>query len=73
MMEENREEMEIDLGTLIWNFFRYLIRVWWLIPILALLGGAAGYLRSTQFYTPMYRSTATFTVMTGSTEDANLL
>ena len=70
MMEENREEMEIDLGTLIWNFFRYLIKAWWLIPILALLGGAAGYLRSTQFYTPMYRSTATFTVMTGSTEDA---
>ncbi len=70
MMEDNREELEIDLGTLIWNFFRYLLKAWWLIPILALLAGAAGYVRSTQFYTPMYRSQATFTVMTGSTEDA---
>ena len=71
MMEENREEMEIDLGTPIWNFFRYLIRAWWLIPILALLGGTAGYLRSTQFYTPMYRSQATFTVTTNTSEDSN--
>ena len=64
-MEEKREELEIDLGTLIWNFFRGLKATWWLIPVLALLGGAIGYIKFSGFYTPMYRSTASFTVVTG--------
>ncbi len=65
-MEEQRDDV-IDLGTLLWNFFRGLKALWWLIPVLALLGGAVGYLKSTEFYTPMYRSSASFTVMTGGT------
>src|SRR5699024_10853165 len=40
-------------------------RAWWLIPVLALLAGAAGYVKSSRFYTPMYQSSASFTVMTG--------
>lgn len=67
-MNEKREEQDIiDLGTLLWNFLRGLKKGWWLIPLLALLGGAAGYVRSIGFYTPMYRSSASFTVMTGGT------
>ncbi len=74
-MEEQREDV-IDLGTLLWNFFRGLKAAWWLIPVLALLGGAFGYVKSSGFYTPMYRSSASFTVLTGgngstSTESYN--
>ena len=64
-MEEQREDMEIDLGVLLWNFWKILKRAWWLIPVLALLAGAAGYVKSSRFYTPMYQSSASFTVMTG--------
>lgn len=68
-MEERRDEMEIDLGTLLWNFLKGLRRTWWLIPVFALLSGSAGYLKAAGFYTPMYRSTASFTVMTGDGEN----
>ena len=50
-MEEQREDMEIDLGVLLWNFWKILKRAWWLIPVLALLAGAAGYVKSSRFYT----------------------
>ncbi|HIS26167.1 MAG TPA: polysaccharide biosynthesis tyrosine autokinase [Candidatus Pullilachnospira intestinigallinarum] len=66
--EQRNTDDVIDLGALLWNFFRVLRRTWWLIPLLALLGGAAAFVRYSGFYTPMYRSTASFTVMTGSSE-----
>ncbi len=66
---EDREELEIDLGTLLWNFLQGLMRFWWLILILALLGSAALYVKNSRFYTPMYRSEASFTVMTGGTSE----
>lgn len=62
---EEQKDMEIDLGVLLWNFWKILRRTWWLIPILALLTGAAGYVKASRFYTPMYQSSASFTVMTG--------
>lgn len=70
-MEDTRrkEDDVIDLGTLFFNFLKGLRRTWWLIPLFALLGGAAGLIKSTGFYTPMYQSTASFTVMTGSTSE----
>ena len=37
-MEEQRQELELDLGTLLWNFFKGLKKTWWLIPALAVLG-----------------------------------
>lgn len=71
-MEEkmgNQEELEIDLGTLLWNFLKGLARFWWLVILLALMGSAAFYVKNSRFYTPMYRAEASFTVMTGGGED----
>lgn len=62
---EERKDMEIDLGVLLWNFWKILRRTWWLIPVLALLAATAGYVKASRFYTPMYQSSASFTVMTG--------
>lgn len=70
-MEEkmgNTEETEIDLGTLFYNFLRGFVRFWWLILVLALAGAAVLYVKASRFYTPVYQSTASFTVMTGTTE-----
>lgn len=67
---ENREEAEIDLGTWFFNFLRGFCRFWWLIAVLALLGAAALYLKSSRFYTPIYQSSATFTVMTDSGDES---
>lgn len=66
---EDQEELEIDLGTLLWNFLQGLARFWWLIVILALLGSVVLYVKNSRFYSPMYRSEASFTVMTGGTNE----
>ena len=60
---ERQEEMEIDLGTLLWNFLKGLTRFWWLVILLALIGSAVLYVKNSRFYTPMYRSEASFTVL----------
>ena len=57
---KEREDEEIDLGILFRNFFQGLLRFWWLIAILMLVGGYGMYARATRFYTPRYRSTASF-------------
>ena len=49
---EDREELEIDLGTLLWNFLQGLMRFWWLILILALLGSAVLYVKNSRFTLP---------------------
>lgn len=64
-IENHEEEIVIDLGTLFWNFLQGLYRFWWLIFVMALAGSAALYIKSSRFYTPMYRASASFTVMTG--------
>lgn len=61
-----RTETEIDLGILAINFIRGLKRMWWFTAVLAALGGSIMYLKSTVFYTPVYKAETTFTVMTGS-------
>lgn len=66
---EDREELEIDLGILLWNFLQGLARFWWLVILLAALGSAAYYVKNSQFYTPMYQSVASFTVMTGGNSE----
>lgn len=68
-MEEQRldkEEMEIDLGVIVKDFLRGAVKFWWLVILLALLGGVAMYVQASGRYTPMYRSEATFTVTTSS-------
>ena len=58
------EEEEIDLGLLLITLWRSFRRFWWLVLLLAALG-AAGFYGFQRFrYTPMYRSSATFTVTT---------
>lgn len=64
-IENHEEEIVIDLGTLFWNFLQGLYRFWWLIFVMALAGSAALYIKSSRFYTPIYRASASFTVMTG--------
>lgn len=71
MEKQKREDDVIDLGILLWNFIRGLKKWWWLIPLFAFLGAAASMVKSTGFYTPMYQSTASFTVMTGNRSQDN--
>ncbi|OUN71626.1 hypothetical protein B5G11_01480 [Drancourtella sp. An57] len=64
------EDDAIDLRTLFWNVIQGILKFWWLILLLAAVGAGAFYLRATRlFYTPMYQSSATFTVLTGGTMD----
>ncbi len=60
------EELEIDIVNLIQNFISGIWKLWWLIVLLALIGGSIFYLRASRFYTPLYRAEATFTVMTST-------
>lgn len=72
-MEEYRQdqdEIEIDLEVVFRNFFHGIARFWWLLLILALAGSFVMYVKAARFYTPMYRSTASFTVMTGNDEES---
>lgn len=65
------EDDVIDLGALFWNVIQGILRFWWLIILLAAVGAGAFYLRATSlFYTPMYQSSATFTVLTGGSTDS---
>ena len=64
------EDDVIDLGALFWNVIQGLLKFWWLILLLAAVGAGTFYLKATSlFYTPMYQSSATFTVLTGGTTD----
>ncbi len=65
------EDDVIDLGALFWNVIQGILRFWWLIILLAAVGAGAFYLKATSlFYTPMYQSSATFTVLTGGSTDS---
>ncbi|MGI6012031.1 MAG: polysaccharide biosynthesis tyrosine autokinase [Ruminococcus sp.] len=68
---EHQDELEIDLGILLWNFLKGLAKFWWLIILLAFLGSAVLYVKNSRFYTPMYRSEASFTVMTGGSDESS--
>ena len=63
----DKEEMEIDLVELMRNFIRGILKFWWLILLLAVMGAGVMLARATVFYTPMYRAEASFTVATGKT------
>ncbi len=63
------EEMEIDLLVLLQDFLRGIKKFWWLVFVLAFLGGTVMYLRAVKSYVPMYRSEATFTVTTSTSEN----
>ncbi len=65
----NQEDImndEIDLGSLLGDFLRMAIRFWWIWVTLIIAGtvGFSAYIYAG--YRPLYRSSATFTVGTGS-------
>lgn len=62
------QEEALDLGILLRGFFVGLYRFWWLLALLMLAGGCLMYARVSRSYVLMYRSTASFTVMTGDEE-----
>ena len=75
-MEEKNKEVQqlpqtLDLAPLFRGFFRQLKRLWWLVVLLAVLGGGLFYLRASRQYVPMYQAEAmlTATISTGSTTD----
>lgn len=74
-MEEKNKEAQlpqtIDLAPLLLGFLRQLKRLWWLVVLLAVLGGGLSWLRASRQYVPMYRAEAmlTATISTGSTTD----
>lgn len=68
-MGQDESDQEIDLLVLFRDFIRGCIRFWWLAAALALIGGAVSYFYASGSYYPMYRSEATFTVTTSSSED----
>lgn len=68
---EQEEEQTIDLGVLLRDFIRGIGRFWWLLVVLALLGGVISYFGASGTYHPMYRSQATFTVTTNTTNSSD--
>lgn len=61
----NQKDDVIDLGVLFWNFLRSLRSFWWFVPIFTLVAMVGGVGYSVLTFHPMYRSSASFTVLTG--------
>lgn len=57
----------IDFGRLFWNILHGYIQFWWIMVAFAGIGIAAFCVKTRLFYTPMYQSQATFTVLTEGT------
>ena len=68
---QEEEEQTIDLTVLFRDFIRGIVKFWWLLVVLALLGGLISYFRASGTYYPMYRSEATFTVTTNTSESSS--
>lgn len=70
-VDTQNKEMEIDLLQLFWDLWKYFTRWWWLV-LIVIFTGAAG-LTGAQFflYSPMYESSATFTVATGNEDSGS--
>lgn len=62
---QNDEEDVIDLGVLLRDLLRTSKKVWWAYIIAPIVGIGIAFGVSYIRYTPLYRSTATFTVSTG--------
>lgn len=64
-IDEQKEEMEIDLYRLLADMGKNLRRLWWLAVLLTAMGAALFCVFRYVVRTPMYESSATFTVATG--------
>lgn len=65
------EDDVIDLGLLIHDFFRGFKKFWWMVLVLGIVFAGAVYLRAHSTYVPMYRSVASFTIMTSDSTNQN--
>jgi capsular exopolysaccharide synthesis family protein len=76
-MNENHEERvveleKVDVLSFVNDFFHRFKRMWWIVVVLAVLGGLAMYYRASVNYSPSYRAEATASVaLTYSTSSAN--
>lgn len=66
MKEGYNQREEIDLYQLIADTWKNLRRLWWMVILLVLIGAAGVFGFQHILQTPMYESSATFTVATGS-------
>lgn len=64
-IQETEDEIEIDLGRLLYGMWKLFLKLWWLAALLAVIGAAGFTLYQRLAKTPMYESSATFTVATG--------
>ena len=62
---EEKQQNSIDLFQLLNRFLTMLGKLWIIVVILGILGGAFFYLRAKRAYTPMYETKAIFTVESG--------
>ncbi len=67
-IQSEEDEATIDLSVLLRDFIRGVGKFWWLIMVLALIGAVIAYTRAAGTYYPMYRSEATFTVTTNTSD-----
>lgn len=60
--QPQREDKKIDLIVLLHGYLKGLRKLWWLVLLLGIVFAGVYCLRSIRNYTPMYKSTASFTV-----------
>ena len=60
--KENQELEQIDFQRTIHGLLKQLRRFWWLVVVLAILGGGLMFARAKSNYRPMYQSQAVFSV-----------
>lgn len=70
-IEKTEDEIEIDLGRLICEMWKLLLRFWWTVVLLAAVGAAGFTLYQRMGKTPLYQSSATFTVATGDEDSGS--
>ena len=63
-VRSNQDSEEKDLTLYFSDFWRGFVKFWWIVILLALLGGFFMFYRSYIQFMPLYQTTATFTVYT---------
>lgn len=74
-MENNYDQKteKIELQHLLWGFWKQVKRLWWLLVILAILGGSLMYVRTVRTYQPVYQAQAVFSVSVSYGEGTDII